>query len=1083
MRFVERQSLTSSDVIRAMTHSHRVVVSGLPGVGKTELVAQVIKQARSSTDYVAIFWLSATSRPTLQSELYELARTLGVLKDNDAGFDEIGAGILKELNKYDHWLMVLDNVDEIESIKKFLPERRHASHVIITTRFREAYLGLGGVDINLKAMSEIEATQLLLKSYHRGEGEEIRTNSSAAQLVIELGCLPLAIIQAALYLQATQESISGYMEIYKRERRNLWDWCPKQTLSYLSVGTVMLLSFQKLRPFDASIRLFCLLSFLEPDNIPESLWTTDQRLQSESLRQTFSSEGELNKALEPLLVYCFIQRSEARFISMHRLVQNVMRDIIDGSLKDSADVLRCFGIEERVPQYWIRRAIEAVTIAYPDPHFTNWRSCERLNPHAMECVKYAHKYELKTRELGLLLSSMGDYAKDRGRYRAALEFYGNALRIFEDESMTAKTLMKIGIIRGHQGMYDAAINIYERAFMIIPEQSAENPVQMSGLAHHLATALQGLSKHDDAVNLYQWVLEVEEKLWGPDNINIAGTVMNLGHACHKQGNYPRALEYHKRALAIFETAFGKDHILTADVLHNLGFTSHAQGKSDEALLYYKHALHIYANTFGDGHIISADTLENLGITYQALGQYDAALEQYYKSLKILEGEFGANHIYAAPKIRRIGDTFLDQKRYDQAILMFEKALQIYEQEFGDSNSKTIDTILDIGCTYLAQGQLEEARAKFLRVLAIAEQVSGLESEKGRASANLAGIYYMEKDHINACAQYEHAITIFQTATEPDSKMIARLLGNLGHVNAALGKHKEAIAHYEQALKRTIQKDLQNELTADLESDIGKSYSELGNYRKAITHYMKALKTYENVLGKDHIKLASVCLKIAEAYGKQDKGSLAVAQYERVISIRKKAYGEDHLDTACARWWLGNEYFFQGMYAEAKSEFDRVRNSAHSSEFEGTMPILLPKTTLAYYNRGRKMLKEFFAIDSTGYLHEALRSLQMAMENVDVKDPLRSAIIETLSTTSEVVEVLRRSSEDQDIDGTECDNAKIYYPGLGKVKLRYFFERDKPSDEWGVRRDGMFGPRLDKLYHGLCNENSGNHEIGFNSLCR
>ena len=69
----------------------------------------------------------------------------------------------------------------------------------------------------------------------------------------------------------------------------------------------------------------------------------------------------LNNALEPLLSYAFIQRSSQNSsISIHKLVQDIMRDILDDHEMDNGGVLDSLEPQEKKVVYWIERAFESL---------------------------------------------------------------------------------------------------------------------------------------------------------------------------------------------------------------------------------------------------------------------------------------------------------------------------------------------------------------------------------------------------------------------------------------------------------------------------------------------------------------------------------------------------------------------------------------------------------------------------------------------------------------------------------------------------------------------------------------------------
>lgn len=1060
--FVERESLTPTDVIKLMADYRRVVISGLPGVGKSELALQAVETARSYGTYRGIFWLSASTMASLESGMSEIARALNLLKGADVTNEMIRAAIVNELNNQDSWLMVLDNVDEINYITNILPKKEGTRHVLITSRDQDAYSGLNARNIHLETMTSCEATQLFFKTQRREIQEEDtqwrEERDQLSRLVIELDCIPLTVVQAALYLQATQDNIANYIWIYKREKRNALEWVPTQrTPKYFSVGTT-LMSFQKIRPFGACVRFLCLISFLHSENIPQSIWRRlDGRFRDDVLRYTFRTESDLTKAVQPLIAYSFIQISaRTRSISVHRLVQGVMRDTLEGTLKDSADVLGLLDNEHRSPQYWISRAIEAVVIAYPDIEYNkDWKACEALNIQAAVCIEHCHRYELRTTMFGGLFENLGEYAMGQGQYRNATQLYSKAFRIYEetmgeDGIETIGMIVKIGNAFQRRGVYDNAILSYKIAWKRLGSRFGVNPIRMEPLLIHLASAYQEQGDHNEALTLYHSILDAKEKAWGKYHVALSSTIMNLGHSYHEKGNFEEALKYHKRALEIREVSYGEGSMETVDILHNLGFAYHALGKYDEAIQQYECALQVYAAHLGPDHLESAETLVNLGYTYSMLERYDAALEKFQNALRIVEREFGSDHIFTAPKIVAIGCLYMDQDMFEEAIMMYERALKIYEAEFEKGNIKTIDTLLKIGTAYSNQKKFDEACSRFEEVLTITEKTYGPNhTTTGDAIGNLGTVYCNQKDYSKAREYFTRALAIFENASDKNATKIATTIMNIANVHRILGQHEEAIREYERVVK-ILNQNIQgnhNEIIL-LERNIGGAYHDKGNYDAAIAHYTRALEVTEEVFGKEHIKLAEILQTIGANFRKQQKMTLAIPRYTRAIQILEHAYGDNHIDTVMARLALSDAYACLGMTTEAISELNRIRKSSACPQIEGLTDPQGSLPASSYYDRGRRLLLLFFSVEDKDYLHEALVTLQLGAANVPAHDSLRESILDTLSITSEIVEVMSRAVPYQHPNTVNSiEDIQVEFPGLGLVKLSELSDFEKPHEEW------------------------------------
>ena len=162
---------------------------------------------------------------------------------------------------------------------------------------------------------------------------EIR--DEAHRIVEELGYLPLAIEQAAAYIR-TSQNVGEYLATYKKQRQELLGWRPVGNYSYkYTVATTWKMSLECLQSScPAAIDLLQYLAFLNPDEILldflkdgiEALPSKIRALINDNLRRV-----EILNALESFsLIRVF---GEGTKISIHRLVQAVIQDNLDSSLR------------------------------------------------------------------------------------------------------------------------------------------------------------------------------------------------------------------------------------------------------------------------------------------------------------------------------------------------------------------------------------------------------------------------------------------------------------------------------------------------------------------------------------------------------------------------------------------------------------------------------------------------------------------------------------------------------------------------------------------------------------------------------
>jgi hypothetical protein len=200
----------------------RCVVHGMFGLGKTQLALQFAKSAYEDRRYSLIFWISATTIDKLNDGFANILNLIRhprqhLLVDQRSKLTEARRWL--EDSTSVTWLLVLDNVDvsTVKFIRNNLPRRNQRGNILFTTRTagvasalsyaagqEHQVLELGPLDVE-------DAVKLLLREGNINTvSASWVTTSKANQVVKCVGCLPLAISQAASFMKACHKEL-GYM--------------------------------------------------------------------------------------------------------------------------------------------------------------------------------------------------------------------------------------------------------------------------------------------------------------------------------------------------------------------------------------------------------------------------------------------------------------------------------------------------------------------------------------------------------------------------------------------------------------------------------------------------------------------------------------------------------------------------------------------------------------------------------------------------------------------------------------------------------------------------------------------------------
>lgn len=591
-------------------------VHGLGGVGKTHLVLEYAH--RHLDHYCVIWWVHAEEPLAIPGQLVDLASRLGI----PAAADQAQAvqALWDELRHLDRWLLVLDNVEDPEDVRPYWPPGN--GHTLATSR-NPAWSDLAAA-VPLDVPPRAEAVAFL----HRRSGVDAQ---AAATLAEALGDLPLALEQAAAYLEETATGAGEYLDLFGEHAHDLLD--EGRPATEQTIATTWTVSLQRLREQAPSAEdLLVLCAFLAADAIPRALLTGHPERLPERLATIACDAIAYQRSIRALRRYALVKASGDE-LSVHRLVQVVVRAEL------GADRLRS----------WVATALTLVHAAFPaDPtHSATWSSCERLLPHALAVTGHAEAAGLGPETTVQLLNRAALYLWERADHQQARGLLEHALtaseaRLGADHPDTAATLNHLGLVLHDQGDLAAARSAHERALRIRERRPGRDHPDTGLSLNNLARVLRDLGELDQARALLERALVVFEACYGTNHRDTTWTMHNLGLVLHDQGDLATARAYHERALAIREALLGPDDLDIAWGLNHLARVVRDLGDRDLARQLLERALTI-DNSRNPNHPNTARSLNDLANILAGQGDLERARELLGRALAIRKARLGPDH--------------------------------------------------------------------------------------------------------------------------------------------------------------------------------------------------------------------------------------------------------------------------------------------------------------------------------------------------------------------------------------------------------------------------------------------------------
>ena len=325
----------------------KISIFGLGGIGKTQIVLEFAYRTRKKHPDCSIFWIQSSSLDKVEQAFLEIGKLLEIPDLNNKGAD-VKTLVQQNLNQANwRWLLIVDNADDVDMwfekkdgdstkapLIDYLPKSPNGS-IAFTTRSRKVAVKLTPAKdmIEIQTPEEKEAKELLRKRlYSQSQSDSLDVYRG---LLERLAYLPLAITQAAAYINENGRTISEYI--------SLIDETEEQMIEVLSedfedegryrearnpVATTWFISFKQIKLKDPlAAEYLSSMACMERFGIPESLLPKASK----------PSQKKKLEALGSLSAYSFITiragkdqkngpSKDEKLLDLHRLVQLATRN-------------------------------------------------------------------------------------------------------------------------------------------------------------------------------------------------------------------------------------------------------------------------------------------------------------------------------------------------------------------------------------------------------------------------------------------------------------------------------------------------------------------------------------------------------------------------------------------------------------------------------------------------------------------------------------------------------------------------------------------------------------------------------------
>lgn len=617
--FVGRTELMDS-LEHGFEDLNRLALVGLGGVGKSQIAIEYAYRLAELDPDLWVFWVHVNSRSRFKQSYADIARKVQLPKIEHPEHDALQE-VTDWLNDESHgrWLLVLDNCDDLDVIKNieqgltgssafggieekplidYVPNATHGK-ILATCRSRNVAMEMTCSEpealIPVSEMSADEALSLLRSKLPKDKSSDV----DHLALAEELGCIPLALKQAAAYISLGRGHMTmlKYLQLFRESEASQTKLLMKDfndaTRDRELKNSIILtweISFDQIRTSNpAAADLLALMSSFDRQVIPRCLLCEED--------DDVDFEDQISLLMNYSLV---IENSDEDNYNMHRLVQLTTQSWL---------------VTEKQQMHWWEEALTTLTKVFPEDDYDNWRLCQTLLPHAQLVAGRNFTSSSSVELLSDLFRKVGIYDMGQGRYEAAHQRLTSSheirRRVFgEQHRLTLESLNALGGVLEREGHWQQAETTHRKTFEIRQQLYGKSDVQTLEAENSLSLDLIDEGKYVEAEALLRQALESEESLNEENPVRLT-SMTHLGLVAEKQGHFAEAVDTYRSMLKVQDRCYSQEHPATLETLNHLGRTLSELGLLTEAATILTRAYQSKSEVLGPEHPKTLNALSAL----------------------------------------------------------------------------------------------------------------------------------------------------------------------------------------------------------------------------------------------------------------------------------------------------------------------------------------------------------------------------------------------------------------------------------------------------------------------------------------
>ena len=296
----------------------------------------------------------------------------------------------------------------------------------------------------------------------------------------------------------------------------------------------------------------------------------------------------------------------------------------------------------------------------------------------------------------------------------------------------------------------------------------------------------------------------------------------------------------------------------------------------------------------DQPALQARLMTVIGDVYRSLGAYEQGQPLLEEALALYQSEVDAP-LEAARTKNKLAYLLVHAADYERAQALALEARETFREELGEGSSPAAEALNHYAFSRLRADDDPAGLAELLTAALPAQRARlGPRSEGvGNTMDHLCWANLRAGDEVAADSMCYATLELRRDILGWDHPTVGYTLTRVAGLRSGQGRHREALAHYEEALDIAdkLYEGVHPEVAYPLEGIAGQ-YRRLGEPERALPFAERALAVRRQVLQPDNPEIARSLTLLGLIYSELDRLDQSMAVNREAVEIQERAFGPD-----------------------------------------------------------------------------------------------------------------------------------------------------------------------------------------------